>query len=60
MRDRRDGPLSWVVERRRFPVDGTDEEMTLIRKLVITLHLNVTERRRLPNGRAKASMLLVS
>jgi hypothetical protein len=39
-------------------VDHSSEEKELIRKLAATWHLNVPERRALPGGRAKASLLL--
>jgi hypothetical protein len=39
-------------------VDPASEEKALLRKLAATWHLNVPERRRLPGGRARASLLL--
>jgi hypothetical protein len=39
-------------------VEHASEEKELIRKLAATWHLNVPERRALPGGRAKASLLL--
>ncbi|HEV8004183.1 MAG TPA: hypothetical protein VGP63_30240 [Planctomycetaceae bacterium] len=39
-------------------MDPPTDERELIRKLVDTCHLNVPERRGLPGGRAKASLIL--
>ncbi|HVJ82286.1 MAG TPA: hypothetical protein VNC50_14555 [Planctomycetia bacterium] len=40
--------------------DGRDDETKLIRKLVRTFHLDARERRRLPNGRARKSLVLAA
>jgi hypothetical protein len=39
-------------------MDEPTTEADLVRKLVATWHLNVPERRRLPGGRVKASLIL--